>query len=129
MVGIGLQPATIIHPNAYVSPDVIIELGVQISAGVVVAPEVIIGRQCIINTKASVDHECILGDGVEIGPGATLCGSVHMHNNSWVAAGSTVLPRLTIGEDSIIGAGSVLTKDVPSKSIWFGVPAKFVRSV
>ena len=87
-------------------------------------PEVKIGRQCIINTKASIDHECIIEDGCEVAPGATLCGVVRMHRNSWVCSGATVLPRVSIGKNSVIGAGSVVINDIEDNKTVVGVPAK-----
>lgn len=46
-----------------------------------------------------------------------------------VGAGSTLLPGITIGENALIGAGSVVTKDVPAGEIWVGNPAHFVRKL
>ena len=46
-----------------------------------------------------------------------------------VGAGSTILCGITIGENAMIGAGSVVTKDVPAGELWFGNPAKFVRKI
>ena len=124
LIGEGLSPITLAHPTAWIADNAIVGAGAQIMAGVIIMPEVRIGKQCIINTKVSVDHEGILEDGVEIGPGVTLCGCVHMGVNSWVCAGATVLPRIKIGENSIVGAGAVVTKNVPTNTTVIGVPAK-----
>ena len=93
-------------------------------AQAVVAAGSKLGAACIVNHKASVDHECILGDGVHLAPGATVCGCVTVGNNVMIGAGSVVLPRLKIGPDSIIGAGSVVTKDVPARSVIVGNPGR-----
>lgn len=119
----GLQPITIAHPSAQIAPNAIIGEGCQLMAGAIVNPEARLGRQCIINTKASVDHESILEDGVELAPGATLCGLVKVEVNAWVCAGATVLPRIKIGADAIVGAGAVVIRDVPSGCTVAGVPA------
>lgn len=123
----GLKPVTIAHPAAWIAENAEIGLGSQIMAGAVIMPEAKIGKQCIINTNVGIDHECILGDGTEVAPGATLCGCVHMGVNSWVCAGSTVLPRIKIGEDVIVGAGAVVIEDVPASTTVVGVPAKTMR--
>lgn len=125
----GLSPISLIHPSAIIDKSVIIGEGVQIMAGSIIQAESIIGRQCIINTKASIDHEAILEDGCEVGPGATLCGNISMKKNSWVCAGATILPRLTIGENTIIGASSLLTKNAGPNKILYGIPAKIIRNI
>lgn len=123
----GGEPINVIHPDSSISPNLIFGKGIQVMAGAIIAPEVKIGEQCIINTKASVDHECILGNGVEISPGATLCGCINVESRVWVGAGATILPRLNIGEDSIIGSGAVVTENVPAGVTVVGVPAKKIN--
>ena len=66
----------------------------------------------------------MIDDGCEVGPGTTLCGCVTMHRNSWVCAGATVLPRVSIGENTIVGAGSVVINDIGNNRTVVGVPAK-----
>ena len=66
----------------------------------------------------------MIDDGCEVAPGTTLCGCVTMHRNSWVCAGATVLPRISIGENSIVGAGSVVIDDIGDNRTVVGVPAK-----
>jgi sugar O-acyltransferase (sialic acid O-acetyltransferase NeuD family) len=123
----GLLPITIAHPSAIIENDVIIGDGSQIMAGAILNTQVITGKQCIINTNASVDHECILGAGVEIAPGATLCGLVNVNTNGWICAGATVIPRISIGEDAIVGAGAVVIRDVPDRSVVVGIPARHLK--
>jgi len=120
----GLQAVTLAHPSARIAPNASIGEGCQLMAGAIVNPEARLGRQCIINTKASVDHECVLDDGVELAPGVTLCGIAHLGINVWVCAGATVLPRINIGADAIVGAGAVVIRDVPAGVTVVGVPAK-----
>jgi sugar O-acyltransferase (sialic acid O-acetyltransferase NeuD family) len=127
LVAEGLQAVTIAHPTAWIDKNVRIGEGSQILAGAIVLAEAVIGKQCIINTKASVDHEDILEGGVEVAPGATLCGLVKIGINGWICAGATVLPRISIGTDSVVGAGAVVTKDVPDGVTVVGVPARPIK--
>ncbi|MEK7067223.1 MAG: acetyltransferase [Patescibacteria group bacterium] len=120
----GLVCVDVVHRQSIIAHNAIIGEGVQILAGAIVQPEAIIGKQCIINANASVDHECVLEDAVEIGPGATLCGLVRVGINAWIAARATVLPRLHIGADAIVGAGAVVTKCVPENCTVVGIPAR-----
>lgn len=124
----GLQPISIAHPTAWIAENATVGSGAQIHAGAIIGVETRIGEQCIVNTRASIDHECVLEDGVELAPGATLCGSVYAGTNSWICAGATVLPRVRLGADSVIGAGAVVIRDVPDGTTVVGVPAKPVRS-
>ena len=48
---------------------------------------------------------------------------------AWIGAGATVLPGVTVGENSIVAAGAVVTKDVPDNTIVAGVPARVLRSI
>jgi len=117
----GLQPISFIHPWTSVCSDVVLDDCVQIMAGACVSTRVRVGEQTIINHMANVDHECILGRGVHIAPGATLAGCVTVQDRVMIGAGATILPNLTIEEDAIVGAGAVVTKDVDAGSIVIGV--------
>jgi acetyltransferase-like isoleucine patch superfamily enzyme len=56
-------------------------------------------------------------------------GKVKIENNVFIGAHTTILKGVTIGENSIIGACSVITKDIPSNEVWAGNPAKFIKSL
>jgi sugar O-acyltransferase (sialic acid O-acetyltransferase NeuD family) len=124
LVARGLEPVTIAHPTAHVAASATVGPGCQLLAGAIVSEEARLGRQCIIATNASVDHDCVLGDGVGLAPGATLCGLVQVDVNGWICAGATVLPRMRIGADSVVGAGAVVTRDVPAGLTVLGIPAR-----
>ena len=55
------------------------------------------------------------------------CGNVSFGNYCWVGANVLINPGVAIGENSIVGANSVVTKNIPPFEIWGGVPAKFIR--
>ena len=94
-----------------------IEDGCQIMAGASICELVRIGRHSIINTNASVDHECKIGSGVHVMPGATICGLVRLGDMVTIGSNATIFPRVEIGEGSIIGAGTVITKNIPANVI------------
>ena len=54
-------------------------------------------------------------------------GPVVIKKNAWIAIGVIILPGVTIGEGAIVASGSVVTKDIPSNTLWGGVPAKQIR--
>lgn len=123
----GCRIPSIIHPAAYVANDAEIGSGSQILAKSLVGAGSRVGRAVIVNSSASVDHECLLEDGVHIGPGAVLCGLVTVGRGSFIAAGSVVLPRIRIGAGSVVGAGAVVTRDIPDNVIAYGNPARIIR--
>lgn len=88
-----------------------------------------LGEACIANHRAVADHECVLGNGVHLAPGATLCGCVRLGNNVMIGAGAVVLPRVKIGENTIVGAGAVVVRDLPAGVVVAGNPARIIRSI
>jgi sugar O-acyltransferase (sialic acid O-acetyltransferase NeuD family) len=120
----GFRLVKTVHPSAQVARGVTIDVGTVIMAGTVVNADSAIGRAVIINTSASVDHDCVIGDGVHIAPGCHLCGTVKVGRASFIGAGSIVIPGTTIGQNVLIGAGSVVIRDVPSDARVAGNPAR-----
>ena len=54
---------------------------------------------------------------------------VRIEDNVWIATGSIICPGVTIGKNSVIGAGSVVTKDIPPDSLAYGVPCKVIKQI
>ena len=123
----GVPPIVARHPTAFVAGDVVLGKGSQVLAQSAVCAGAILGAACIVNTAASVDHECSLGDGVHVAPGARLAGCVSVGAYSMIGAGAVVLPRIRIGRDAIVGAGAVVTRDVADNSVVIGNPARLSR--
>jgi acetyltransferase-like isoleucine patch superfamily enzyme len=104
-----------------------------------------IGQGCFFHSAGGIE----IGRAVGIGPMVKIITSQHRPTESDIdipvlfspteakkvilkdgcdiGVGSVILPGVTIGEGAIIGAGAVLTKDVPNYEIWAGVPARFMR--
>ena len=57
------------------------------------------------------------------------CKPIKIGRRVWIGAGATILPGVTIGDNSIVGAGSVVTKDVPADIIVAGNPARFIKKI
>jgi sugar O-acyltransferase (sialic acid O-acetyltransferase NeuD family) len=124
---LGLAPLVATHPTSFVADDVSVGVGSQIMANSAVCAGAQIGRACIVNTSASVDHDCRIGSGVHIGPGATLAGCVDVEDFATIYTGATILPRIRIGTGSIVGAGAVVTRDVPDQTVVAGNPARILK--
>lgn len=109
--------------------------------GLTVAPGVFINRGCFFDLTGAIQIEsnCTIGHGVtfitaehEIGPKSKRAGAVTgrpivVHEGAWVGANVTILPGVEVGEGSVIGAGSLVTKNVPKNTLVLGVPAKVQR--
>lgn len=93
------------------------------------------------------DTRIEIHDDVMIGPNVTICAGTHplspelrlkkaqynlpvvIEKNVWIGAGTIVLPGVTIGENSVIGAGSIVTKDIPKNVLAYGVPCNVIHSI
>ena len=93
------------------------------------------------------DTDIYVGDGVMFGPNVTVCTGthpispelrarqaqynlpVHIGNCVWIGAGSILLPGVTIGDNSVIGAGSVVTRDIPANVVAAGTPCRVMRPI
>lgn len=122
-----IKPKTVIHNTAFVAYNSIIDDGCQILAQSSICSKAKLGKSVIINTAASIDHETIIEDFVHVAPGARLCGCVKVGKHCFIGANATVLPHITIGNSSIIGAGSVITKNVPPFSVIVGNPGREIK--
>ena len=107
------------------------------------------GKDVVVNfdCKFVDDGDIFIGDNTLIGPGCTFATAdhpisprlrkhvlqrnkpIHIGKNVWFGSGAIVLPGVTIGDNSIIGAGSVVTKDIPANVIAVGNPAKVLREI
>jgi sugar O-acyltransferase (sialic acid O-acetyltransferase NeuD family) len=124
----GLNTANAIHPSAYISKNAHIGSGSQILGSSFIGARVFIGNQVIVNSSSSIDHECVLSDGVHVAPGATLAGCVEIGYCSFIGTGASILPRIKIGKNVIIGAGSIITKSIPDDVIVYGNPGRIIKN-
>ena len=93
----------------------------------VVNKNTIIGSNCFLNVNSVIDHECIIEDGVHVMGSAYIAGRVKIKKYSSIGANATILPDLLIGKNCIVGAGAVVTKNIPDNTVVVGNPAKFLK--
>ena len=98
---------------------------------------IFIGDKVIINMNCTFldDNIIKIGNNVLIAPNVQLYTATHPINanerfvNDWVGGGTIVLPGITIGRNSVIGAGSVVTKSIPTYSVAVGNPCRVIREL
>ncbi len=111
------------------------------------------GKHIKIGKNVFINHACsfldlggiTIEDDVLIGPRVNLTTENHpvdptkrkyldlksvvIKRNAWIGAGATILPGVTVGENSIVAAGAVVNKDVPANTIVGGIPAKVIKNI
>lgn len=91
-----------------------------------------LGGITIENNVLIAPKVSLLSEGHPTNPkdrGKLIAKPIHIRRNVWIGAGATILPGVTIGENSIVAAGAVVSKDVPANTIVGGIPAKEIGKV
>lgn len=117
---------SIFHPSASIAFDTFIDEGTFLAANSIVGPGTKIGKHCIINHLANLDHDCILDDFCHLSPHAVIGGGVKIGRGVLIGSGAIILPGLTIADYAVIGAGSVVTKNIKKNITVVGNPAKAI---
>ena len=131
IIGKPIDASTTIFPPFYTNFGTFISIG----------KNVFINHACSFLDMGGITIE----DGALIGPRVNLVTENHPLNpaersaivakpiiikrKAWIGAGATILPGVTVGENAVVAAGAVVSKDVPDNTIVGGVPAKFIKSI
>jgi len=124
MKGQGYGFAEVIHPTACIGREVTVEEGVQILAGAVLQAGAQLASDVLVNTRAVVEHDCVVGTHTHISPGAVLCGGVVIGEGCHIGATACVIQGVQVGRNCVVGAGAVVVKNVADGETVFGVPAR-----
>ncbi|MEM3055324.1 MAG: DapH/DapD/GlmU-related protein [Candidatus Bathyarchaeia archaeon] len=108
--------------------------GTRVGSFCDIGKNVIIGKNCNIQAHVTISNECLIGDNVFIGPNTSLLNDKFPHSqyltppivkdNAVIGGCVTVLPNVTIHQNAVVAAGSVVTRDVPPNTVVKGIPAK-----
>jgi UDP-N-acetylglucosamine acyltransferase len=140
----------------FIDKDVEIGEGTVIKNFVELRPNTKIGKNCYIDSRVSTSGECVIGDGVtlrydtiiargcnigdnsylaprvmtnNLDAGKNSVGGAHVGKNCFIGTNAVLQHGITIGDNSVIGSMSFVTKDIPENEIWFGSPAVFHKKI
>jgi sugar O-acyltransferase (sialic acid O-acetyltransferase NeuD family) len=118
----------IIHPSVIIANNVDFGKGILAMAGVIINSNTYLGDFTNYFTNCNVEHDCYIDDFASISAGVVLGGKVKIGKYSAVALSATIFDRLSIGENTVIGAASLVTRDLPDNVLAYGNPAKIIRT-
>jgi len=116
-----------IHRSSVIATSAKIGTNLIINANAVIQPFAKIGSNVMIHSGVIVEHDNVIEDYVNLSPGVKLSGWVTVKKGAYIYIGANVIPGITIGENSIVGAGAVVLTDVPDNVTVAGVPAKIIK--
>ncbi len=119
--------ATLIDPSVIVSGRATIGEGSIVCAGTIITVDIHIGKHVILNLDCTVGHDAILHDYVTIYPSVNISGFTEIGSGSEIGTGTQIIQMKKIGSNSIVGAGSVVVKDIPDNCTAVGCPAKPIK--
>jgi len=104
-----------------------------------IGKDVVLGKKCNIQAHVTISNGCVIGDNVFIAPNSSLLNDKYpkspfltppiIKNGAQIGGGVTILPDVTVGEETVVGGGSVVTKNVACRTIVAGNPARVVMSL
>ncbi len=138
-----IPTSTNIWQFCVIFPYAIIGENCNICAHVLIENDVVIGKNVTIKSGVQLWDGISIEDNVFIGPNVTFTNDKYPRSKEYpdsfqrtiikkgssIGAAAVLLGGVTIGENAMIGAGSVVTKDVPANELWVGNPARFIRKL
>jgi maltose O-acetyltransferase len=127
----------ILYPSCYI----IMPQGMEIGDNSSIAPYttiyatygVKIGKNCLISSNCGISSYNHIQDSLNRPGGkdedSGVSKPVLIGDNVWIGMNACILPGVTIGDNSIVGSGSVVTKSIPANEVWAGNPARFIKKL
>lgn len=117
-----------IHPSVVIGNTTELGIGIVAMAGCIFNPKAKIGNFTFFATGAQIEHDNKIEDFASISAGSLTGGYVKLGRFSAITLGVTVMDRIEIGENTVVGAGSLVVKSLPDNVLAYGTPAKIIRS-
>ncbi len=119
----------LIHPSAIIPKTTVLGNGILIGPGVVLAPYVKLGDFVHLNRNVSIGHHSSVSHLTRINAHTAVSGVCHIGENVAIGPGSVILDKISIGDNAVIGASSMVNKDIPAAVVAYGSPAKVIRQI
>lgn len=120
--------ATLIDPAAVICRErVKIGEGCIICANTYITLDIAIGNHVYIGGNGTVGHDAVIEDFVTLYPGVNVSGTTKIGTGSELGTGTQIIQGLSVGRNTIVGAGSVIVRNLPSDCTAVGVPAKPIK--
>jgi sugar O-acyltransferase (sialic acid O-acetyltransferase NeuD family) len=127
LAGYGFEFPAIVHPTAICLRGSTIGAGTFLGPSAWVGGDAVIGEHTIINLGSVVAHDCRIDYGAQLTPHVVLGGGVQIGEMAFIGLNATILPQTKIGARTIVGAGAVVTQDLPDDVTAIGVPARIIK--
>jgi sugar O-acyltransferase (sialic acid O-acetyltransferase NeuD family) len=127
IVARGGRLANFVHPTVDLNMTRM-GLGNYIQEAVVLQADVEICDNCSMHMGALIGHESRIGHSVFVAHAVSVSGGVHIGDGCFIGTNATIIPRVRIGMWATVGAGSVVTKDVPDHAVVVGNPARVIKA-
>lgn len=124
---VGLKFVNIIHPGVRLSKFTEIGVGNIICAGSIISTNVTIGNHVSINPSSTVGHDSVIGDYSTILWSVNISGNCKVETGCDIGTNASIIQGIKIGSWSVIGAGAVVVRDIPSNCTAVGIPAKPIK--
>ncbi|PKP23879.1 MAG: acetyltransferase [Bacteroidetes bacterium HGW-Bacteroidetes-2] len=119
---------TLIHPSVLIGEDEVkIGQGTIICAGTIITCNINIGAFVTLNLCCTVGHDTTIKDFASCMPSVNISGEVEIMEKVYVGTGAKIINQLQIGENTVIGAGAVVSKSLPANCTAVGMPAKPIK--
>ena len=122
-----LRWPVLVDPTAVVAEPARLEAGTVVLALAHVGPGARLGPGCLLNTRSSLDHDGCMEPYARLAPGAHCGGQVHLGERAAIGLGASLVQRVAVGADTVVGAGSLVLRSLPGGVVAYGSPARVVR--